>query len=435
MFRNVINDLSIWYEEPKRKILSVKGALGVGKTWTVKDFTFAYFDTQNYIDCAADTSYATTISKIENTSEKNYQLLIAEMDQLLEKQFGESDFSNGILIFDNTENIKGIARFFYEYAKKHRKYTICLIESSMKIDEFEYSHPDVFRIIRMRPMTFEEYMIANKAKPFLAAIENNKRSPLSPLEAKAISNMLKEYMLIGGMPAAVKEFIHSKDYSKVRQIQNDIIDSYFKVIKKSFPEALAGKCRRIWSNIPVQLTNANKKFMYKSVDSNARAREYSDAVQALCDLGITRKLPRLVNSNYPLEDNVDYKSFELFYIDHGILRASYKLPMSDELLLQDIFLEKNCAVAEQYIFQELSNKLGNVYYWTSGATARVPFVYEAENSAVPVDFRLEENNKAQNIKTFCAKNDNINIAIRISLDQVYLNNNVLNIPAYGLWNM
>lgn len=434
MYRNVINDLSIWYEEPKRKILSVKGALGVGKTWAVKDFTFAFFDQQRYIDFAEDNTFYNIITRIQYPN-ADVPAVLKSFDDALEKFFGEKDFSEAVLIFDGMENTPEYPRFFYEYAKKHRNYTICLIASSMEIDEFEYSHPDVFKIIRMRPMSFEEYMIANKAKPFLTAIENHKRSPLSSLEAKAISTMLKEYMMVGGMPAAVKEYIKTKDYSKVRAIQENIIEDYMKLLKNSLSNSLAGRCRRILNNIPKQLANDNKKFMYKSVDSNARSREYAEAVQTLCDLGLTRKLPRLISSEFPLEDNVDFKSFELFYIDHGLLRASYKLPMGDDVELRSIFEEQNNAIAEQYVFQELSNKLGNIYYWISGATARVPFIYEADNSVVPVVVQLDENNKAQNIKTFCAKNSNIDIAIRISLDQVSYDKNTLNLPAYGIWNM
>lgn len=175
--------------------------------------------------------------------------------------------------------------------------------------------------------------------------------------------------------------------------------------------------------------------MYKSVDSNARSREYAEAAQALCNLGIARKLPRLTSGNLPLEEHVDYKSFELFFIDHGLLRAAYGLPMNEEIDVNDILAEKCGAIAEQFIFQELSSKIPYLYYWVSGATARVPFVYEGEDAPVPVDIRFVPNSKAQNIKTFRSKNSNTNIAVKVSFNQVSLDGDTLNIPAYGLWNM
>lgn len=461
MYRNVITELVSWYEEKRRRILFIKGAHGVGKTWTIKDFATAFFPSQKYIDCAQYPAFASIISGIKqdtenSTSEENTDaddqedsiLLsqedledmsvgarVMDMDFLLEEHFENAKLNDSLLIFDNVQDIPECASFFYEFSKSHKDYNICLIASSMEITEYEYSHQDVFNIIRMRPMTFEEYMIANKAHPFMNAIQNNKDKPLTSLEVNAISVMLKEYLLIGGMPGAVSAFLKNKDFNDVRPVQLALLEDYRVIIKDKFAQAFGQRCKRIWKSIPKQLTKDNKKFMYRFVDSNARSREYSEATQALCNLGIARKLPRLEKGVMPLEDYVDYKAFELFYIDHGLLRAAYGLPMREDLTIEEIFAEENGAIAEQFLFQELSYKVGNLYYWTSGATARVPFIYEGENGPIPVDIRFISNKKAQNIKSFLAKTPDTELTLKISLDQVSMDGKVLNIPAYGLWNM
>ena len=461
MYRNVITELVSWYEEKRRRILFIKGAHGVGKTWTIKDFATAFFPSQKYIDCAQYPAFASIISGIKqdtenSTSEENTDaddqedsiLLsqedledmsvgarVMDMDFLLEEHFENAKLNDSLLIFDNVQDIPECASFFYEFSKSHKDYNICLIASSMEITEYEYSHQDVFNIIRMRPMTFEEYMIANKAHPFMNAIQNNKDKPLTSLEVNAISVMLKEYLLIGGMPGAVSAFLKNKDFNDVRPVQLALLEDYRVIIKDKFAQAFGQRCKRIWKSIPKQLTKDNKKFMYRFVDSNARSREYSEATQALCNLGIARKLPRLEKGVMPLEDYVDYKAFELFYIDHGLLRAAYGLPMKEDLTIEEIFAEENGAIAEQFLFQELSYKVGNLYYWTSGATARVPFIYQGENGPIPVDIRFISNKKAQNIKSFLAKTPDTELTLKISLDQVSMDGKVLNIPAYGLWNM
>ena len=451
MYRNVINDFAGWYESRKRKILYVKGAYGVGKTWAVKDFATAFFGDFKYIDMSKDNIFTKPITgKFEEADAEDFEdayiskediedvsmeSRIADMDFLLEQHFDRSDFSDTLLIFDEVGALSGSDEFFHRYTQVHRNYTICLIASTMEITEYEYGHPDVFQIVRMRPMSFEEYMIANKAHPMIAAIERNKSKSLTRLEEGAVLAMLKEYMLIGGMPLAVFTYLKTKNYNRVREVQNDLIEKYRQIIKSSLSPAVAQRCRRIWNSIPKQLEKGNKKFMYKLVEENARAREYSEAAQKLCDLGFVRKLPRLTEGIIPLEEHVDYKSFEFFMTDHGLLRAVYGLPADEALSLLDIFTEKNGAIAEQYIFQELSAKVGYLYYWVSGATARVPFVYESDSGPVPVDVRFMTNNKAQNIKTFKQKNPSTEISLKISLEQVSLDEGVLNIPAYGLWNM
>lgn len=432
MYRNIINDLASWFQEPKRKILNIKGATGVGKTWTIRDFATGFFDAQLYFDIPKQPEIAGLLSDECGLSEEER---IRLLDAYLSEYAPDFVPEKTLLIFDGLQSIPNCAYFFYTYAKKHRNYNLCMISDSMQISEYEYHYVDVFRILRMRPMSFEEYMIANKANPLIAAIENHKSTPLNPMELRSVTNMLRDYMLVGGMPGIVHAFLKNKDYDIIRPMQRELLAGYDALIKRSFSYARAERCRRIWRSIPKQLTHENKKFMYHFVDENARAREYREAVQGLCDLGLARMLPRLKDGTLPLEEHIDMKSFELFCIDHGLLRAIYDLPIDRTLSLEQLFAECDGGVAEQFIFEELSAKVGYLYYWVSGATARVPFVYEGEQGAIPVDIRFSPNNKAQNIKTFRAKNPNTKISLKISLEPISIDASTLNIPAYGLWNM
>lgn len=425
MYRNVVNDFASWYEKGHRQILYVKGAYGVGKTWAVRDFATAFFGEQVYIDLTDNPDFIKAVKNFEPE----------EFDALLSPYLEGKSLNNTIIIIDEVQLTNDSGVFFYSYLKLHRNYTLCLIASTMAITEYEYHHRDAFKIVRMRPMTFEEYLIANKAHTFINAISNNKNTTITPIEVEGISLLLRDFLLVGGMPGIVKEFIKTKNYEAARQKQLDLIEKYEQIIRTSFSSAMSQRCRRVWKSVPKQLLKDNKKFMYNLVDENARSREYQEATQNLCNLGIVRKLPRLKQAQSPLEDNVDTKSFQLFLIDHGLLRALYKLPASRDIELAEILNEQDGVISEQYIFQELSNKVGNIYYWTSSATARVPFVYEGEGTAVPVDIRFTPNNKAQNIKTFFAKNPDTEIAIKLSMEQVSLDGQTLNIPAYGLWNM
>lgn len=439
MYRNVINDFALWYEEGHNKILYVKGAYGVGKTWAVKDFATAFFADLKYIDCSKNHAFkdiiCRTIDDDNDEDDVSIETKISDVDFILEQHFGNQSNEDCLLVFDEIQTIEHGSEFFLAYKNAHPEITMCLIASSMQITEYEYVNGDVFHIVRMRPMTFEEYMIANKANPLLAAIENHKNMKLGSLEEKNILLMLKDYMLTGGMPKVVHDFLKNRDYSVIRPLQIKIIEEYESRIRNSFSFAMSQRCRRIWTSIPKQLSHDNKKFMYKYVEDNARAREYADATQLLCDMGFARKLPRITSCEMPLEDNVDKKSFELFLIDHGLLRAILNLPVDESIELKDIFTDSNGSIAEQFLFQELSNKVGFLYYWISGATARVPFVYEGEDAPVPVEIQFVPNKKAQAIKVFREKNPQTEFSLKISLEQVYLDNKSLNIPAYGLWNM
>jgi hypothetical protein len=457
MYRTVINDFVSWYEERKRKILYVKGALGVGKTWAIKDFATGFFESSLYISLISDAdvrniitfqdtdnSLAETIQTNDfplddSTIQDGVRQSIKRLDELFSKRYPDINFSKCMLIFDDAEGLSLSDIFFHEYRRVHPDYSLCVSASTMEITPYQYHYKDVFKIIRMRPLSFEEYLIAKKAHPLITAITNNKTTPLKPFEEQSIHDHLKEYLITGGMPEVVNNFIKYKDFSKVRKIQKEIIKQYEQIIFHMLSSALSQRCRRIWRSVPNQLCKDNRKFMYKYVEENARAREYDTATQTLCNLGFVRKLPRLIKPELPLEENADHKSFELFLIDHGLLRAMYDFPASDEnVTLTDIFSEGNGAVAEQFIFQELSCRLPFLYYWISGATARIPFVYECDNSAVPVDIQFTPRSKAQSIKVFNKKYKDAgktDSSLKISLGQISLDKSILNIPVYGLWTL
>lgn len=439
MYRNILNELNIWFNEPRRRILYIKGALGVGKTWTVKDFAFAYFEHASYVNVSAKPCFSGIISGTKpyrvNADDYNMTARIEDMELLLQDYFQIEICENSIFIFDEMQDIQGADEFFHQFTHKHRYVPVCLIASTTAVTEYQYHHKDVYNIVQMGPMSFEEYLIANKATPFIASIKNSKNRPLNTIEEATLLSYFKEYAQVGGMPAAVKTYISTRDLQKVRNVQLELLSEYEAILKKHPKASMAQRIRRIWHSLPKQLTNQNKKFMYKYVETNARAREYEEAVQSLCDYGFARRLPRLIEGVSPLEQHIDHKAFELFMLDHGLLRASLGLDMNEDRELIDLLEESEQATAEQIIFEELTDKVESTYYWVSRATSRVPFVYECAGKCIPVAIRFTENKKAQSIKTFMQKNPGTDISLKISLNQVFLENGVLNIPIYGLWNM
>lgn len=453
MYRYVVDDLVAWSEKSKRRILYIKGALSVGKTWAIKDFATGYFESYRYISLAEDNEIADIVSlgyvdnsileiiavepyPLDNPTVKNAVIEeVKRLDQLLNDRYGDEDYEKCMLILDDAEGISLTDIFFHQYRKIHSSHAVCVIASTMEVSPYQYHYKDIFEVLRIRPMSFEEYLMAQKEHALITAIRNNKTKTLSELEEVAIKARLKEYMMIGGMPEVVNHFIKHKNMTAIRPLQQSIVKRYEQIIIRGLSSSMSQRCRRIWRSLPAQLERNNKKFMYNAAEPNARAREYSDATQILCNLGFVRKLPKLKNASLPLEANADYNSFELFLLDHGLLRTIYNLPNDEDLSLSDIFAEKNGAVAEQYIFQELSNKLGYLYYWVSGATARIPFVYESDDLAVPVDIQIKERKKAQSIKVFTSKNSNIQISLKISMEQVSFEKNILNVPVYSLWNL
>ena len=192
---------------------------------------------------------------------------------------------------------------------------------------------------------------------------------------------------------------------------------------------------KVWDSLPVQLEKPNRKFMYGYVDEKARAREYAGAVKWLADAGLVRQIFRVSKGLAPLTAYEDQKAFELYHLDHGLLRVMCGVWMEDLEHRTDVYEVLGGVLTEQYTVAELTmnQNVHHLYFWISGATARVDFVFEDDGEVIPVDVQSKVRSKAQSLKVFY-KNYNNRMAIRISLDDLNFSKGILNIPLYGLWN-
>jgi predicted AAA+ superfamily ATPase len=174
--------------------------------------------------------------------------------------------------------------------------------------------------------------------------------------------------------------------------------------------------------------------MYGYVDPKARAREYEASVNFLVSTGTVRQIYRIKHGIVPLSEQRDEKSFELYHLDHGLLRIMAGIHYTD-IDMDNVLDTLDGMLAEQYALAELySNRnVGTLYFWISSATAKVDFVYESEGEIIPVDVQTDPHTKAQSVKVFKQRYNN-STSIRISTDDMYVNSGLVNVPLYGIWN-
>ena len=252
-----------------------------------------------------------------------------------------------------------------------------------------------------------------------------------------LTDYLKKYMIIGGMPAVVMEWLDSKDYNKVNRIQQELIAAYQKDFSKHAPNSMVEKIRYIWNSIPSQLAKENKKFVYGLVREGARAREYEDAIMWLCDAGEIIRTHNVSKPDIPISAYADLKSFKVFLLDVGLLRAMSRV--SPKVILEGsrIFEEFKGALTEQYVCQELQNYsdvLETNYYWSSSATAEVDFLVSDGWDVYPLEVKAGVTMNAKSLKLYREKYSP-KWALRTSLLAYEKNeaSKTINIPLYMLF--
>ncbi|MCR5083701.1 MAG: ATP-binding protein [Parasporobacterium sp.] len=425
MYREIINDFEKWYDNPSRKPLVVSGAKSVGKTWAVKDFGDGFFDNILIFDL-----------KEGGFKDFSEQFLSRDISGLAKKS---SDFGGTLIVFENLSNDadKSAQMLIDEIASNTPGLYICFTSNLTKSELFGRENvEDKVDFLKMYPMSFGEFLIVNNQYELSSKIEKQKEEDLSDSDLDAIIRFLKIFYIVGGMPEAVKTWLDEKDLDKVEAVKKKILDSYMEDFDNIESANVRGKVIEVWNSLTKQLEDENKKFQYGQVKITARAREYEVGVEWLEKRGYVNKLFKIKSDKTSVKNEVDSKSFELFLTDVGLLTSMYGITYDDLNKDKSSILIKNSAIIEQFVHQELiyNTNIGQIFYWTSEATARIPFVFEDSGQIIPIDINVTGSTKAQSLKVYRQRYKNP-MSVTITYEKFSMNDGLLNIPVYSVWNL
>ncbi|MBO4946311.1 MAG: ATP-binding protein [Lachnospiraceae bacterium] len=430
MYRNMVNTLAAWSENPEKKMLLLKGPLHVGKSWCVMDFAEAFYKKTLHIEFDRD-AVLRELFMTAHTPE----FIEEQLELLAGVSFRDYSANELLLVFDEVQVEEDLFAGVMQYIRQRRGRSVILIASWMGSLPAENLVAEELQVEYMYPMSFEEFLIANKAQELCKIIEQEKVDGLKEDIRPVILEYLKYFYITGGMPEVVQSFVKNRSMNQVDIIGHRNLQEMRDYVIKHAPKQLVKKILQVWDSVPAQLTKENKKFMYGAVDAKARAREYVAAVDWLVEAGYVRKVQKVTQGLSPLTDYLDLKSFELYYLDHGLLRNVSGITAKEAENDEAIFDAMHGILSEQLVLAELTlnSNVQELYFWTSEATARIDFVFEDDGEIIPVDVQTTIRKKAQNLKVFHQKYGN-RMWIRISLEALSFHKGNLNVPIYGLWN-
>lgn len=429
MERLLISQLLKWKESHSRKPLVLEGARQVGKTWLLKEFGRKCFKDVCYINFEQSDVLGEVFAG-DLSPQRIIEQLSIYNGKLIEPE-------QTLIIFDEVQEMPRALTSLKYFCEEAPEYVICCAGSLLGIALHEGTSFPVGKtdFLHLYPLSFKEFLIANEEKMLVDYIDKGNRN-LGAFENR-LTDYLKKYMIIGGMPAVVMEWLDSKDYNKVNRIQQELIAAYQKDFSKHAPNSMVEKIRYIWNSIPSQLAKENKKFVYGLVREGARAREYEDAIMWLCDAGEIIRTHNVSKPDIPISAYADLKSFKVFLLDVGLLRAMSRV--SPKVILEGsrIFEEFKGALTEQYVCQELQNysdTLETNYYWSSSATAEVDFLVSDGWDVYPLEVKAGVTMNAKSLKLYREKYSP-KWALRTSLLAYEKNESskTLNIPLYMLF--
>lgn len=424
MNRHSIKELIRWKEARRRKPLIIEGARQVGKTWLVKEFARKYYDNIAYI----------------NFEEQIYMRNLFETDFDVRRIIPAIDAATHqtckpgktlIFLDEIQEATNGITalKYFYENAPE---YHIIAAGSLLGLELHKHTSFPVGKVqfMTLYPMSFLEFLDALGENALTGFIEKKDWDNINLFSAK-LKDLLKQYYYVGGMPEAVLAFSETRDWREVREIQNEILESYDRDFSKHAPEDIVPRIRQLWNSLPAQLSKENRKFLYGVVREGARAREYEIALQWLFDGGIIHRVSNVSAPRLPLKSYEDKASFKIFAVDIGLLGAMCGLDPDTIVKGNNIFIEFKGALTEQYVFQQLKLK-HNPYYWSKpNARQEIDFLLQIGSEIVPIEVKAEENLKAKSLRQFVLDNKP-NTAYRTSMSNFREEEWMTNLPLYAV---
>ena len=174
--------------------------------------------------------------------------------------------------------------------------------------------------MQLYPMSFREFLQAIGEEKYLELFKEWPVDREIPeLYTMPLERYLKNYLVVGGMPEAVKEFSQSGDYSEVSKIQDEILSDYADDFSKHAPGSEIEKIRMIWNSIPKQLAKENNKFVFSHVKEGKRAHELEASLQWLKNAGLVHLVELVQNARLPLSANADATYFKVYMADSGLL--------------------------------------------------------------------------------------------------------------------
>ena len=445
MKRKIYNELLEWKKKSQGKTaILIDGARRIGKSYIAETFAKENYETYVLID----------FSKVPQVIKDLFENYLDNLDYLftyLSQYFGKRLYErNTLFIFDEVQFCPR-ARSAIKHLVADGRYDYIETGSliSIKKNVKDILIPSEEHILKMKPMDFEEFMWAmgnDTMMDFIKTCYENKKPLGQALHRKAM-DYFKEYLIVGGMPQAVKMYSETRDFERVDEIKREILTLYREDIRK-FGEEVAFKVEQIFDEIPSQLQKHEKKFNLASLDVNARYREYYGAFYWLDDAGLVNLAYNTTEPNIGLNLNKDSSSFKCYMFDTGLLLSmafDEKGIVSEEIykkILFDKLTFNEGMILENIVAQMLVNAKRKLYYFSrtdrknSEETMEIDFLIAkskitTKHNITPIEVKSGKNYTLSSLSKFRKKyNEYLTNSIIIHQEDLKEENGVLYMPIY-----
>ncbi len=384
MKRKIYTTLLDWKERRAGKTaLLIDGARRVGKSYIVEAFAKKEYRSYILID------FFTASQDVKELFE-NYLHDLDTFFLFLSNYYQVKLYPREtLIIFDEVQEFPR-ARGAIKYLVADGRYDYIETGSLMSIKKNVQDAliPSEEHHVNLYPMDFEEFLWAlgdDMLMPFIKE-RFEKKQPLGPALHRKAMDLFRQYLIVGGMPQAVKEFVESRDFDEVDRVKRDILTLYRADMMKH-AQGYEIKVARVFDEIPAQLQKHERKFKLADLEKNARMRDYEDALFWLDDAMIVNTCYNSTAPNIGLKLNMDRLTLKCYMADTGLL-ISHAFDengiVSEEIYKKILFdkLEVNMGMIVENVVAQMLVASGHKLYFYSNPSR------EDKNARMEIDFLI-----------------------------------------------
>lgn len=428
MKRDIESSLLQWKNSATHLPLLLRGARQVGKSFVVENWGKKHFDNVVTINFELYPEYGKCFDSLD--PQEILKTLTALSKQKIE-------FTKTLLFLDEIQEcpnaIKALRYFKEKCPQLHVIGAGSLLEFVLNDAKFRMPVGRI-QFMYLKPMSFHEYLYNAGYEDLQQYIHNATiESGIPEVVHLKLLKLVKEYFVVGGMPAAVQEYLTTQNFINVQNIQTNLLNTYRLDFGKYASHTEHKYLRQLFAKAPSLIA---EHFKFVKVNPEIRAREFKSSLEMLRDAGLITPVSMTTATGLPLENLKSDKKFKLLFLDVGLVSKTSQLE-AEVMLHEDIFLVNRGALAEQFVGQELLaytpfNEEAQLYFWCRekpSSTAEVDYVITVGQNIIPLEVKAGTTGQLKSLKIFMAEKKS-KIGIRISQSSLQFENSVLSLPIY-----
>jgi len=415
MKRKLLTDLQEWLSQPDRRPLVLRGARQVGKTWLVREFAKHAGLTLFELNFERDPDTKGFFS--DNDPKKTLTRLGAFFNR-------EIVPNRALLFLDEIQSAPELLAKLRWFAEEMPALAIIATGSLLDfvLKDHTFSMP-VGRIsyFYLEPMSFTEFLLALGQDKLCEYLLSYKLTDSIPeILHKRLCEFIREYTYVGGMPAAVANWVKQHSFVEVNKIQRNIITTYQDDFSKYATRISPMRLLEIFNAVPRLL---GKKFKYSEINKDVHSSTIKNALDPICRSRICHKIHACSGNGIPLSAFLKDNIFKVIILDVGIATAILNISFNEIVNINDLKLINTGGIAEQIVGQLLRSAQPSyidpqLYYWLrekTGSEAEVDYLIQVSTNILPIEVKAGKSGTLRSLHAF-VKDKKVKKAIRFNMD-------------------